>query len=290
MTDSPWIVDVAEADFEREVLARSDGVPVVIDFWAPWCGPCRTLGPLLERLAVEHAGAFVLAKVDVDQAPQVAAHFSVRSVPTVVGVRDGSVRAEFVGAQPEAAVRAFLERVLPSEADERVAEAAALAAAGDVAAASEKLRAALAVDARHGRALVMLAQLLASAEKGAPQEAVDLLDHVLPHDPAFEDAERLSAQLRLRSGGAGAADSDALRAAVEAAPDDLAARIAWGRALAAGGRHEEALETLLEAVRRDPTFDDQAARKAMLDLFELLGPAHEATQRYRGLLARVLFV
>ncbi len=290
MAESPWIVDVAEADFEREVLARSAEVPVVVDFWAPWCGPCRTLSPLLERLAEEHAGAFVLAKVDVDQAPQIAAHFAVRSIPTVVGLRDGSVRAEFVGAQPESAVRAFLQNVLPSEADERVAEAVALVEAGDVAAATEKLRAALAADARHGRALMMLAQLMASAEEGVPQEAIDLLDHVLPHDPAFEEAERLAAQLRLRSDGADSADPDALRAAVQAAPDDLAARIAWGRALAAASRHEEALETLLEAVRRDPAFDDQAARKAMLDLFELLGPEHEATQRYRGLLGRALFV
>lgn len=290
MTDSAWIVDVAEADFEREVLTRSTEVPVVIDFWAPWCGPCRTLGPLLERLAEEHAGAFVLAKVDVDQAPQIAGHFDVRSIPTVVGLRDGSVCAEFVGAQPEAAVRAFLERVLPSEADQRVAEAADLAEAGDTAAATAKLRAALDADARHGRALVALARLLASAADGPCPEALDLLDHVLPHDAAFEDAEHFAAELRLRSGAADAADPDALRAAVDAAPDDLATRIAWGRALASAGRHEEALEVLLEAVRRDPAFDDEAARKAMLDLFEFLGPEHDATQRYRGLLARALFV
>jgi putative thioredoxin len=283
--NTDWIIDVGEADFEREVLERSERVPVVVDFWAPWCGPCRTLGPLLERLVQEHAGGVVLARVNVDAAPGIAAQFGARSIPMVLGFRDRAIRGEFVGAQPEAAVRQFLASILPSEADTLASEADTLREAGDAAGAEARYRDALAREARHGRALYGLAGLL--GERGEAAEALDLLDRVLPHEVVAEDAERLAARLRLR--GEGGEDPDALRARLEADPDDLGARIDLGRALASSGRNEEALETFLEAVRRDPEYDDGAARLAMLDLFELLGPDAELTQRFRGELGRALF-
>ncbi len=284
-TEGPYILDVGDADFEAQVLVRSESVPVVVDFWAEWCGPCRALSPALESLAQQYAGAFVLAKVDVDAAPQTAAAHGVRSIPTVLGIRDRTIRAEFVGAQPEPALRQFIESLLPTEADGLAVEAAQLAAAGDAAAAEERFRAALAKEARHGRALIGLARLRAAA--GDVDEGLDLLAHVLPHETVADEAERLAAELRVAREGD--ADPEALRAQVEAAPEDPAARLSLGRALAASGRHAEALEALVEAVRRDPDYEDGAARRAMLDLFEVLGGEHELTQRFRSELARALF-
>jgi putative thioredoxin len=278
-------IDVGDADFEREVLARSGSVPVVVDFWAPWCGPCRTLGPLLERLADEHAGAFVLAKVDVDRAPAVAQRYGVRSIPLVLGFRDGAPVAAFVGAQPEAAVRQFLERLLPTAADRLAAEGGELAAAGHENAAEERYRGALGLEPRNGPALVGLARLL--AERGAVAEALELLERVVPSGAVGAAAEQLAVQLRVRGEAPG--DEAALRARVAARPDDLAAHLDLGRALAARGDYEAALAELLRVVERDPQFAEQAARRAMLDVFELLGRDHPLVERYRAELARALF-
>ena len=278
-------IDVGDRDFEREVVERSRKVPVVVDLWAPWCAPCRALGPILERLADEHAGAFVLAKVNVDEAPAVAQALRVQSIPAVKAFRDGAVVAEFIGARPEPAVRQFIAAVLPTEADRLAREAAAKSAAGDADAALRLFGNALALEPRHPAALLGLARVHAARGEGA--EALALLGRMPAGGPLTRDAERLAAELRTRVDATG--DEATLRARVAAHLDDLDARLQLGRVLAARGKYDDALAELLEVVRRDRHYADEAARRAMLDVFELLGPTHPLVDRYRGELARTLF-
>lgn len=279
------MIDVPETDFEREVLDRSKDVPVVVDVWAPWCAPCRVLGPVLERLAEQHRGAFVLAKVNADECPGVSQALRVQSIPAVRAFRDGQLVAEFVGAQPEGVVREFIAAILPTEADRLARDGEQRVAAGDAAGAEAGFRDALARDPRQARALLGLARLL--ADRDDIDGALALLERILPGTPVARDAERLAATLRTLRDGAG--DDAPLRARIAADPADLAAHLALGRVLAARGEHEAALLEFLEVVRRDRQFEDDAARKAMVDLFEVLGPQNPLVDRFRGELAKALF-
>ena len=205
------MADVSDATFERDVLERSREVPVVVDLWAEWCGPCRTLGPILEKVVADTGGRVELAKVNVDQSPQVASAFQVQSIPAVYGLRDGQVVDGFVGAQPEAAVRAFVERLLPSQEETEVDR---LVAAGDEA----SLRRALELDVDHEGATVALADLLVDAERS--EEALALLERI----PETAEVRRVKA--RARVGDAGPVDDveARLRALLDRVKDDDEAR------------------------------------------------------------------
>jgi putative thioredoxin len=285
MPEERRVIDATDESFAREVIEASHERPVVVDFWAPWCGPCRTLGPLLDRLAEEHAGAFGLVKINIDESPRTASSFGIRSIPFVIAFRDGEPVLEFVGAQPESAVRQFLSRVLPDAIDERAAEGDRLVASGDVAGAEASYRSALGERPGHGRAGLGLARLLAG--RGDTAAALEVLERLQPRGKESQEVERLRAELRV--GGSGGGDLAGLRQQLADHPNDLATRIALGRALASAHQYEDAFATFLEVVRREPEFDDAAARKAMLDLFTLLGREDPLVDRFQRELAQALY-
>lgn len=257
-------VDVTLHNFEAEVIEASFSVPVVVDFWAPWCQPCQTLKPILEQLAVEYGGRFRLVKIDSDANPELAAEFGVRSIPAVKAVAGGQIVNEFTGAQPESAVRAFIESLLPSPAEPLRAEAAQLAAAGRPEEALVRLIEASSLDPANEAVRLDGIELLIAL--GRDDEAQTLLGTDFPTQGAR--AQALAARLKLK---AGAGDRAALEARLSAAPDDHATRLELSRTLAAQGDARGALEQAFEVVRRDRAWNEGGGRRAMLELFEAFG-------------------
>jgi putative thioredoxin len=241
--------DVTDASFQTDVLDRSSTHPVVVDLWAPWCGPCRTLGPILEQVIDETGGQVELVKVNVDENPQVSAAFRVQGIPAVYAVADGKVVDGFVGAQPEAQVREFVDRLLPSEAEQQLE---ALLAAGDEA----SVRQILDQKPDHHDAIVALAELLADRrDNGDSDEALALLGRI----PETPETRRVAALVRTGAGAsAGAAGSG----------DEIAAK----------------LDALLDQVKAD-----DAARQEYVDLLEVLGADDPRTADYRRRLTSRLF-
>ncbi len=263
---SEFAFDVSIEEFEAKVLIPAETVPVVVDFWAPWCEPCKVLKPMLEKLAEEYKGRFILAKVNSDESPELAQHFGVRSIPSVKVLFQGQLVDEFNGAIPESQIRAFLDRIALPEGPEQInlrEQAAALVAEG-------KLDDALAILVQASQAnpqdqAIQLDAVDVLMQLGRKDEAKQLLAGEYNNEP--ERANALRARLALLDG---AADTAPLEARLAANPDDHATRLELSKAYAAQSRFREALDAALEVVRRDRFFDEGAGRKAILAMFEAL--------------------
>jgi len=255
-------IEVTDDDFVEKVVEASRERPVVVDLWAAWCGPCKVIGPILERIAEERGGAFLLAKLDVDANPYTAGQFGVQSIPTVIAFRDGKAVDGFIGALPEPMVNEFVDRILPSEADLVAKEALVEAESGDTRGAEQRFQDALSADPGNREARLGLARIV--AERGEKEEARELLAALLPDT----EAEGLLATIRVSEWG----------------EVEEAGTLASAKRLAAVGRWHEALDGMLASLGDDPS-----AREAMLDVFAVLGDEDPLTVEYRRRLSSALF-
>ena len=279
---SEHALDVGLADFQKNVIEESARRPVVVDFWAPWCGPCKSLKPILEKLAAEYGGKFLLAKINSDENQELAARYGVRGIPSVKAFADGQPVDEFSGAIPESEVRAFLDRLIPSPAEELRAQAASQRMAGDLSGALQTLADASRLDPAHLGVRLDAAEIMLDLHEA--DEASRLLAGVA------DDADPRVAQLkaRLQFLGAAGADEAALQARIAADENDLDARLQLAKLWVASSQYEPAMQQLLEIVRRDRGFQDDFGRKTLLDVFNLLGGG-ELVSQYRRLLASALY-
>jgi putative thioredoxin len=277
---SSLVIDVTDATFEAEVLNRSLTVPVVIDLWAEWCGPCKQLSPILEKLAHEYDGRMLLAKVDVDANPQLSAAFQVQSIPSVFAVLKGQPVPLFQGAIPEAQVRLVLDQMLEVAATNgvtgRLQVAAAASANGDGEPAAEPAH-----DPRYDAAAEAI-------EKGDFAAAADAYRSMLAETPGDADAKAGLAQVELLQ-RISAADPASARRAAEADPADVDAQLLAADVDFAGGDVDQALARLVDTVRRVSGEDRERVRARLLELFEIVGPADARVAKARSALASALF-
>ena len=271
--------------FARDVVEASHRAPVLVDFWAPWCGPCRALTPILEKLAAEYHGKFLLAKVNSDENPELAAQFGVRGIPNVKAIVDGAVVDEFVGAIPEAGVRQFLARILPGPADQLRRQAREALAAGDFDAAEAKLREALGLAPGATDIGIDLAELLVARQDFA---AAEPFVEAIPAEIRDERTQHLAAKIAFWKKGSDLPDVAALRARVAADPAALPARRELADRLVIDQDFRGALDQLLEVVQRGEGAEREAARDAMVKVFTLAADQPDLVSDYRRQLARAL--
>jgi putative thioredoxin len=281
---NPSIIEATAETFVVDVIERSQVVPVVVDFWAEWCQPCRILGPILEKLAGEFEGKFVLVKAETEKLSEIAVSFGVQSIPSVFVVKGGKVVDSFVGVAPEPALRSWIERYLPTPAESLAIEARQLEAT-DLEAADAKYREALAIEPTEPGMKIGLARV--ALARGTVDEARSIIQDLEKRGFLEPEAEMVKAGLTLRR-ASGPSDLGELRAAHQADPQDNSIQLELAEALASAGHYEEALPLALELVERDRKATGESARKLMIAAFQLLPPDSDLVNSYRRKLSVAL--
>jgi putative thioredoxin len=285
---SAHIKDGSDATFMADVIEASQTTPVIVDFWATWCGPCKQLGPALEKAVEAAKGAVKLVKIDVDKNPAIAGQLRIQSIPTVYAFVNGKPVDGFQGALPDSQVKQFVERLLgPPEAgeiDDLLAMAAESLQLGDIGGAAQAYAQALQLDPANVKAIAGMARLY--LQNGDAERAGELLA-MAPADA--KDAELDSVRAALKLAGAAPSETAALDQRLEANPDDHEARLELAKALAARGAYDQAADQLLQIIQRDREWNDQAARKQLLEVFEAAGQASDVARQGRRRLSAILF-
>ena len=279
MSESPYILNVSAQNFQALVLENSLKQPVLVDFWADWCEPCKTLMPMLAKLADEYGGKFILAKVNTDQEHEITAHFGIKSLPTTKIFVNGKAVDERIGVLPESEIRAFIDQYITPASNALMDEAMLALDQGRADDALALMNQALAEDPENADLKINMAKVLMDQNDRA--SALALLDSLSDADKTKDDAIALRAAINL------AIQLENIPALVDIEkqlaqnPNDLAALLNQSRHLSARGDYDEAMECLLQVMRTDRQYEEDAGRLGLISLFELLGPEHASVQKYR---------
>ncbi len=288
MSDFPFVVDIQDsAHFEQQVIEASKQQPVLVDFWADWCQPCKVLIPLLTKLAEEYKGAFILAKVNADEQQELVAATGVRNLPTVKLFKDGVMVDEFMGAKPEGELRAFLDAHVENETGNKINEALALSESGDYEQATEVLKLLNQAEPSNSDVYIAIAKVYLQSADFENCEAV--LKALPANVQVTDEAKKVQDELNLIRATSDAPEVDELLSQLENNPDSHEIRVQLANQYIISHQYEQALEALLYILIRDMNFQEGEAKAAMLKIFDILGPQEPLTRKYRTKLATLLY-